>query len=87
MASYLYHWCFWSEAGTCINDFTVLPTGLSYRDAQNIVLDQVHAASAPTDETFWYLGTIGVGSESRDKWENAKPLWRLHVPAKEAVIE
>jgi len=72
----MYHFCFWTNAPS--HDWvTVLPLGISYADAKEIVRDQA-ALHPPTPEEEWTLGTIKIhsGGEALAGIANALPLWR-----------
>lgn len=78
------HWAVWIEGTDELASPLVLPGGLSYTDAQQIVRDQAGANPAP-EETAWILGSIWENGMNVPRIRDALPVWRLHVPPSEAA--
>lgn len=77
----MYHWCFWIEGTDDSKMASVLPVGLSYADAKQILVDQARA-NRQEEETVWVLGSIWCDAETFNTISYASPIWRLHVPAR-----
>ena len=76
-----YHFCFWREVHGHADRLTPLPLGLSYAEAQAIIRDQVGVNNDDPGDTYWYLGSLLVAPDVREKVEYAHPIWRLHTPS------